>query len=258
MPSMISSLRIRLRSCSVPVAPGELVHREHRVVARVIRVVHGRPVHDLVAFAVRQVVRNRDRLAVRDQEAVERAGLRRPGAHARARARLQHVDRALRAEIVALAARRQRLLVRAPAELGRLTALADEAVDRPRVDELARTLRHVRDLRVALGDVDHLDLQLGRERRPLLARARIAGGDAGVRRKIEQRLLHEVRHQAGIRAVRQHRRRAVLVRLAQRQRFLAQRVVGAPGRRDRSDRCSRRATARCRYPGTARPSRARA
>ena len=123
--------------------------------------------------------------------------------------------------------------MRAPAELGRLAAFADEAVDRPGVDELAEALRHLRDLRVALGDVDHLHLQLVRQRRPLLARARIAGVDAGVGREIQQRLLDEVRHQAGIRAVRQHRRRTVLVRLAQRERFLAQRVIRAPGRRDR-------------------------
>ena len=81
--------------------------------------------------------------------------------------------------------------------------------------------------------MDHLHLQLVRQSRPLLARARIAGVDAGVGREIQQRLLDEVRHQAGIRAVRQHRRRTVLVRLAQGERFLAQRVVGAPGRRDR-------------------------
>lgn len=35
----------------------------------------------------------------------------------------------------------QVLLVRAPAELRRLAALADETVDRPRVDELAGPLR---------------------------------------------------------------------------------------------------------------------
>ena len=51
--------------------------------------------------------------------------------------------------------------------------------------------------------------------------------------EIQQRLLDEVRHQPGIRAVRQHGSRTVLVRLAQSERFLAQRVVGAPGRRDR-------------------------
>jgi hypothetical protein len=139
----------------------------------------------------------------------------------------------LRAEIVALTAWRQLLLVRAPAELGRLAAFADEAIDRPGVDELAHALRHVCDLRVALGDVDHLHLQLVRECRPLLTRARIAGVDADVRCEIQQRLLDEVRHQTGIRAVRQHGSRTVLVRLAQGERFLAQRVIGTPGRRDR-------------------------
>ena len=36
-----------------PVAPGELVYGQHRVVARVIRVVHGRPIRDTLAFAMR-------------------------------------------------------------------------------------------------------------------------------------------------------------------------------------------------------------
>ena len=91
----------------LPVAARELVHRQHRVVARVIGVVHGRPVHDLAAFAMREVVRDRDRLAVRDQKAVERPGFRRPRAHARAGAGLQQIDRALRAEVVPTALRRQ-------------------------------------------------------------------------------------------------------------------------------------------------------
>ena len=63
---------------------------------------------------------------------------------------------------------------------------------------------------------------------PLLARLGRAGVDAGVGGDVEQRLLDEMRHQAGIRAVRQHRRGRACVVGAQRQRLFAQRVVGAP------------------------------
>ena len=48
--------------------------------------------------------------------------------------------------------------------------------------------------------------------------------------QIQQRLLDEVRHHAGIRAVREHGRRTVRVRLAQRERFFAQRVDLHAGR----------------------------
>ena len=93
-------------------------------------------------------------------------------------------------EVVALAIAREILLVRAPAELRRLRALADEAVHRPGVDELVGLLGHVGDLRVALRDVDDLDAQPARELAPV--RARLSGlpaSDAGVRRDVEQRLL---------------------------------------------------------------------
>ena len=128
----------------LPVAARPARARKHRGVAGVIGVVHGRAVLDLLALPDRQVVGDRDRLAVRDQEAVERPGERCPGAHAGRRARLHQVDRAAAAEVVPLAVARPVLLVRAPAELGRLRALADEAVDRPGVDELAELLRAAR------------------------------------------------------------------------------------------------------------------
>ena len=116
------------------------MHRQHRVVAGVVGVVHGRPVGDAPSSPHRVVVGDRDRLVVGDQEAVEGAFQRRPGAHAGGGARPQQVDRRVAADLVPAAVRRQRLLVRAPAQLGRLAAFADEAVDRPGVDELARLL----------------------------------------------------------------------------------------------------------------------
>ena len=70
-----------------------LVQRQHRVVARVIGVVAGRPIDRFAALAQREVVGDRDRLVVRDQEAVLRLGRRRPRAHARICAGLQQIDR---------------------------------------------------------------------------------------------------------------------------------------------------------------------
>ena len=64
--------------------------------------------------------------------------MRRPAAHARAGPGPLQVDRRVAAAVVPAAVAREVPLVRAPAELGRLAALADEAVDRPGVDELAR------------------------------------------------------------------------------------------------------------------------
>jgi hypothetical protein len=160
-------------------------------------------------------------------------GHRRPGAHARAGARLHQVDGAAAAEVVLLAVARPVLLVRAPAELGRLAAFADEAVHRPGVDELVAPSGGTGDLRVALGDVDHLDAELVRERAHSSRVFGVAVLDAGVGGDVEQRLLDEVRDEAGVGAVREHRGRRARLGLAQRQRRLAQRVVGALRRRHR-------------------------
>ena len=53
------------------VLPGKLVEGEHGIVARVVRVVHGRPVGDGVAFLHGEVVGDRNGLVVRDQKAVK-------------------------------------------------------------------------------------------------------------------------------------------------------------------------------------------
>src|SRR5581483_4424208 len=96
------------------------------------------------------------RFAMGDTEAVEVAGLRRPGAHPGAGPRLHEIDGREAAEVMALAIAWKIPLVGTPAHLARLRAFADKAVDRPGVDELARLLGHVRDLAIALGDVDDL------------------------------------------------------------------------------------------------------
>ena len=149
---------------------------------------------------------------MRDQKAVIGAFERRPAAHPRAGPGLQQVDRRPAAEIVPPAVRREMPLVRAPAQLGRLRAFADEAVDRPGVDELAGLLRDRRDLRVALGDMDRLDAEPLGEARPAGAVGRRLDRRVGVAGEVEQRLLDEMRDEAGIGAVRDDRGRAALPR----------------------------------------------
>ena len=159
---------------------------------------------------------------------------RRPGAHARAGARALQVDRGVAAEVVACAVRRQRLLVRAPAELGRLQAFGDEALDRPGVDELAARLRVAGALGVALGDVDALDAEALHQPRPVLARLRLGDVELEVGREVEQRLLDHPRHHAGIGAAAADRGDAARTAAAHVEHALAQRIVRAL--RDRSVR----------------------
>ena len=84
-----------------------------------------------------EVIGNRDRLAVRDQEAVEVA-LAAASMSARAPTRPAASDRSPPcSRSCAPAVAREMFFVRAPAQLAGLRALADEAVDRPGVDELA-------------------------------------------------------------------------------------------------------------------------
>ncbi len=123
--------------------------------------------------------------------------------------------------------------MRAPTHLARLRALTHEAVDGPCVDELARFLGNPGDLGVALGDVHHFDAQPPGQIAPVAARGRIPRIDVGVRGDIQECLLHEVGHEAGIRPVREHSRRSAGVARAQRQDFLAERIVGAAARRHR-------------------------
>ncbi len=117
--------------------------------------------------------------------------------------------------------------MRAPAELGRLRAFRDEPLDRPRVDEHAHALLGGGALGVALGDVDALDADLAHEPRPVLAAARVLMVDRQVAGEVEQRLLHEPRHHAGIGAAAGDRGRAAGLAPARGKRLLAQHVVGA-------------------------------
>ncbi len=122
-------------------------------------------------------------------------------------------------------------LMRAPTKLRRLRALADKAVDRPGVDELAGFLRNHRDLGVALGDMDRLDAEPAGERGPFAARRRDAPVEPGVGAKVNERLLDEMRYEAGIGAVRHDRGRPRPMAPADGEDALAQRVIRARRRR---------------------------
>ena len=62
----------------LPLAAGHLVEREHGVIGWAVSVMAGRAIDDVSALAQRQIVGDRDRLVVRDQETVLRAGRRAP------------------------------------------------------------------------------------------------------------------------------------------------------------------------------------
>src|SRR6185312_2632536 len=115
-----------------------------------------------------------------------------PAAHARRGAGAQQVDGAAAAELMAGAIGRQMALMAAPAELGWLRPLADEALDRPGVDELVPPFRPRRDLRVALGDMDDADAEPMRELAPFAARLGLGHRGAGVARDGEQRFLDQM------------------------------------------------------------------
>src|SRR5882757_10063065 len=156
---------------------------------------------------------------------------RSPRAHTCSGARLHQVNRRHAAEVVPLAVAGEVTLMSAPTHLGRLRALAHEAVDRPGVDELANLLRNVGRLRVALGDVYDLDAEPVREVAPVAAGSWVTCIDLRVGGDVEKRLLDEMGHQPRIRTMGEHGRRRTGVAGAQSERFLAQRIVSPAGGR---------------------------
>src|ERR1700730_2332274 len=117
--------------------------------------------------------------------------------------------------------------MRSPAELGRLRAFADKAVDRPGVDEFARFFRYRRYLRVALGDVVDLEAEPLGETSPIAAAGRFPAAEIRTLRDVDQRPLDEMRDEARVGAVRQNSGRPPRVAEAKRERALAQRVIRA-------------------------------
>jgi hypothetical protein len=123
---------------------------------------------------------------------------------------------------------RQALLMGAPAELGGLQPLADEAGDAPGVDELAGLLRLAGHLRVMLGNVNDLEADFHRQPCPLLARLRLLGVLEVLLRHFQERCLDEVADEAGIGPHGQQRGgRALRPFLGRLERRVAQEVVAA-------------------------------
>merc|ERR1719197_363065 len=87
--------------------------------------------------AQRKVIGDGDGLVVGDAEAVELALHWRPRPHSRPNSRLVEPDGRFCASLVVVAVGWQLLLMGAPAYLRWLTALRDEAVNRPRIHELS-------------------------------------------------------------------------------------------------------------------------
>ena len=170
----------------------------------------GRPVDRLAVLAEREVIGDGDRLVVGDQEAVVRTRRRAPRAHPGIGPRLQQVNRCRRPDCRRLGIRRQPFLVGAPAEFGRLHSLGKEAFHRPGVDEDVALLRLAGPLGVALGDVDALDADVAHQPRPAgaIAWSRLDEIEAECIGDIDQRLLREPRHHAGIGPAARHRGRA--------------------------------------------------
>ena len=87
-------------------------------------------------------------------------------------------------------------------------------------------------LRVTLGDVDDLHPQAVSEVCPFPPVLRHDGIDAGIAGDVEQCFLDEMRDDAGVGAVGEHRRRAGGIARAQGERAVPQRIVGALRRRE--------------------------
>ena len=183
----------------------------------------GRPVDGLLAVPNRELVGDREGLAVADHHALDRV-VRNPGADPGVHAHPGDADLVLRPVLVLVGVGRERLLVRSPSELGGGRALLAEALDAPGVHEFVDLLRDIRDLRVALAAVDHLDAELMGQVVELL------GGDEvlerlglpaldpllgqGGSRDVEETLLGEVGNEAGVGPVLDHGGRALLLPFA--------------------------------------------
>mmetsp|Transcript_7578 Transcript_7578/g.12392 ORF Transcript_7578/g.12392 Transcript_7578/m.12392 type:complete len:294 (-) Transcript_7578:502-1383(-) len=189
----------------------KLMQRQHRVIARMIRIMHSRSIHHFILLLHRKIITECNALIVCHQPSNIRAFHWRPRTHLSQRARLLQVNRRAVAKRMLFSVIRQHFFMRTPAEFSRLmTTFRDKAIDAPRVDKLvfAFTDRR-RSLRVALGNVHHFHSQRMRKRRPLRSRIRrhlclidvVLAGIASVDGDIHQCLLHEMRHHSWIGAM---------------------------------------------------------
>ena len=164
---------------------------------------------------------------MRHQEAVVWPLQRGPAAHPGAEAGAVQVDRRIAAETVVTGATGPVLFMAAPSQFRWLQAFVDEGVGRPGIDELVPVLAPFADLRVALGHVDHLDIQASGQLGPLLATPGRRRTEPGVGGHVEQRLFQKQGNEPRIGALGDYRRGPGVVMQAKGQYFLAQRIVGA-------------------------------
>ena len=257
MPSTISCVQRPGLRLHLEILHLELAHRQHRVVARVIGIVAGRAVDRLAAaVAHREVVGGGDGFAVGDQEADHRPAVRRPGPHLGDAARLAQIDRRLAADLV-LARRspgRRFSCVPQPSSAGWQPSPTKPGIDQVLQNSPGRfgtlvTCRSCSATWITLVPVCCISLA-----QP----SRVVGLAASMPRElgdVEQRLLDEVGDEAGIGAVGDQRRRAVL-----RERSCAASSAGGAGSSWCAalpgSRCCRSSspTARCRCRDTSRRS----
>ena len=157
--------------CILPARAEHLVQRQHRVVGGVIGVVAGRAVDHLAAVAHGEVIGDRDRLVVGDEEAVLRARRRAPGAHAGVGAGLQQIDR--RAAAVGRGVRPLSGIhfscVPQPSSAGCMPSDTKPSTDQVLTNTFIG-FGLLGALGVALGDMDALDAELAGEPAPAFAR----------------------------------------------------------------------------------------
>ena len=228
MPSTISfSSRMCHFGCILPVGAEHLVQRQHRVVGGVIGVVAGRAIDHLLAVAHGEIVGDRDRLVVGDQEAVLRAGRRAPGTHPGVGAGLQQIDRGLAAvSCLRPLSGIHFSWVPQPSSAGCMPSDTKPSTDQV----LTNTF-------IGFGFLERWVSRsaIWMPLTPSLCASwpqpsRLFGslnGVLGVARDVEQRLLDEPRHHAGIGAAGGDRGGAARALVLGRQQRLAQRVVGA-------------------------------
>ena len=201
--------------------------RQLRVIARQVRIMNGGPVQQRAVLLQRQVVGNRDRLAMRHQKALVGPLQRRPAAHLGRQPGTVQINSGIATVAVAHGIGRPMAFMAAPAQLGRLQTFADEAIHRPGVDKLLRLPVPAGGLAVTLGNVNSAYRQTLRQRGPVFGLAGLHCAQAGVVRHVEQGLLHQAGHQAWVGPLRQHGGGAMGCGAAKGQGLFAQAVVGA-------------------------------
>ncbi len=142
----------------VVVAHVQLVEARQRGVGGAVRVVDGGPVDDGVVVLDGEPLRDREGLTVTNHHPDDLAA-RDPGPDPGLTARMTETDLVLRARRVRVRAGWQVELVGAPAQLGGRDPFLIEAFYRPGVHELVLAFGLDADLSVALGDMDHLDVE---------------------------------------------------------------------------------------------------